>query len=65
MLNDPIKYPCEVRCYRLVEHPGQPPCPEDDPVSKVIATSREELDAAKIDMMKEHPDGWCVETPIS
>lgn len=65
MLTDPIKYPCEVRCYRMVEHPGQPPCPEDDPVSKVMVTSREELDAAKIDMVNTYPGCWLVETPIS
>ena len=65
MLNDPIRYPCEVRCYNLVARDGLPPFPEDMPVAKRVVASREELEAAKKELAADYPGGWLVETPIS
>lgn len=39
--------------------------PGDDPVAKVMVTSREELEAAKFDMSNEYPGCWMVEVPPS
>ena len=62
---DPIKYPCEVRCYLLTARDGNPPLPEDEPVARRIVGSRAELDLTKKDMVRDHPGGWCVELPVS